>query len=275
MGIRGFKPTTPGRRFMTMSDFSDVDKKTPEKSLLRTLKKHSGRNNQGRITVRHQGGGHKRRYRVIDFKRNKYGVPGRVIGIEYDPNRSSRIALLQYLDGEKRYIIAPAKLKTGDSVYASKEGGDIKVGNAYPLELIPVGTIVHNIEMKPGKGAQLARSAGTHAQIVGIEGKYCQIKLPSGEIRMILKNCMATIGEVGNHDHSNQTIGKAGRKRWMGIKPTVRGATMNPCDHPHGGGEGKSNAHRNPVTPWGKPTKGYRTRKNTNTDKYIVSPRKR
>lgn len=275
MGIRGFKPITPGRRFMTMSTFEEIDKKTPEKKLLKTLKKHAGRNNLGRITVRHKGGGHKRRYRIIDFKRNKFGVPARVLGIEYDPNRSARIALLQYMDGEKRYIVAPDTLKTGDVIVSSKEEGEISVGNAFPLEKIPIGTIVHNVELRPGNGAKIARSAGTYAQIVGKEGNYCQIKLPSGEIRAIRKECMATIGEVGNKDHENITIGKAGRKRWLGIRPTVRGAAMNPCDHPHGGGEGRSNSHRHPVTPWGQPTKGYKTRKKKNSDKYIISPRKR
>ncbi|MDD5089647.1 MAG: 50S ribosomal protein L2 [Candidatus Wallbacteria bacterium] len=275
MAIRGFKPITPGRRFMTMSAFSEIDKDTPEKSLLLTLKRAAGRNNLGRITVRHQGGGHKRRYRIVDFRRDKFGVPAKVLGIEYDPYRSANIALLQYQDGEKRYILACLELKTGDKVLSGREDAEIAPGNAYPIEKIPVGTIVHNIELKPGKGGQLARSAGAQAQIVGIEGNYARIKLPSGEIRAIRKECMATIGQTGNLDHNNQTIGKAGRSRWLGIRPTVRGCCMNPCDHPHGGGEGRSNSHKHPVSPWGVPTKGHKTRKPKQSDKYIISKRKR
>ncbi|AZR74721.1 50S ribosomal protein L2 [Anoxybacter fermentans] len=274
MGIKKFKPTSPARRFMTVSTFEEITKTKPEKSLTAPLKKSGGRNATGRITVRHRGGGHKRKYRIIDFKRDKDGIPARVAAIEYDPNRSARIALLYYADGEKRYIIAPYKLKVGD-VVVSGEDADIKVGNALPLANIPVGTIIHNIELKPGKGGQLARSAGTMAQLVAKEGKYATVKLPSGEVRLISLKCKATIGQVGNLDHENITIGKAGRKRWLGIRPSVRGTAMNPVDHPHGGGEGKNKSSgRHPVTPWGKPTLGAKTRKkNKPSDKMIIRRR--
>jgi len=274
MGIKNYKPTSPGRRGMTVSTFEEVTKTTPEKSLLSAKNKKSGRNNYGRITVRHQGGGAKQKYRIIDFKRNKDGVKAIVKAIEYDPNRSANIALLYYADGEKRYIIAPKDLKVGDSVY-SGEDVDIRVGNALPLDKIPVGTIVHNIELKAGKGAQLSRSAGSYVQLMAKEGNYVTLRLPSGETRLVRKECRATIGQVGNLDHENVTIGKAGRKRHMGVRPTVRGVVMNPCDHPHGGGEGKAPVGRpGPVTPWGKPTLGYKTRKkNKPSDKYIVRRR--
>lgn len=274
MAIKSFKPTSPARRFMTVSTFDEITAVKPEKSLTAPLKKTGGRNSLGRITVRHRGGGHKRRYRIIDFKRNKDGVPARVATIEYDPNRSARIALLHYADGEKRYIIAPHKLNVGDEVVSGPDA-DIKVGNALPLANIPVGIIVHNVELKPGKGAQLARSAGTMAQLVAKEGKYATLKLPSGETRMVSQKCKATVGQVGNLDHENITIGKAGRKRWLGIRPTVRGTVMNPVDHPHGGGEGKNKSSgRHPVTPWGKPTLGAKTRKKGKpSDKLIVRRR--
>lgn len=274
MAIKSFKPTSPARRFMTVSTFDEITAVKPEKSLTAPLKKTGGRNSFGRITVRHRGGGHKRRYRIIDFKRNKDGVPARVATIEYDPNRSARIALLHYADGEKRYIIAPHKLNVGDEVVSGPDA-DIKVGNALPLANIPVGIIVHNVELKPGKGAQLARSAGTMAQLVAKEGKYATLKLPSGETRMVSQKCKATVGQVGNLDHENITIGKAGRKRWLGIRPTVRGTVMNPVDHPHGGGEGKNKSSgRHPVTPWGKPTLGAKTRKKGKpSDKLIVRRR--
>ncbi|MCL0049603.1 50S ribosomal protein L2, partial [Peptococcaceae bacterium] len=270
-----FKPTSPGRRFVTVSDFSDITKTEPEKSLVVPLKKNAGRNSSGRITVRHRGGGHKRMYRIIDFKRDKDGVPAKVAAIEYDPNRSARIALLHYLDGEKRYIIAPHGLQVGQMVESGPDA-DIKVGNALPLANIPVGTIIHNIELYPGHGGQLVRSAGTSAQLMAKEGKYATIRLPSGEMRLVLQTCRATIGQVGNVDHENITIGKAGRNRWLGIRPTVRGSAMNPVDHPHGGGEGKAPIGRHPVTPWGKPALGVRTRrKNKPTDKFIVKRRKK
>lgn len=275
MGIKKYKPTTPGRRGMTSSDFAEITKSKPEKSLIEIKSKINGRNNDGNITVRHRGGGHKRFYRIIDFKRNKIGIPAKVTAIEYDPNRSARIALVVYADGEKRYIIAPLKLKVGDII---ENGPDVevRVGNAMPIRKIPVGTIIHNIEMKPGKGAQIARGAGTSAQIVGKEEKYAQIKLPSSELRMILVTCYATIGQVGNTDHENQNIGKAGRKRWMGIRPTVRGVAMNPFDHPHGGGEGRSpQGNPHPVSPWGMPTKGKKTRnKKKPSNKFIIKKRK-
>lgn len=274
MGIKKFKPTSAGRRFQTVSDFAEITKKEPEKSLLAPLKKKAGRNNYGRITTRHVGGGHKRRYRIIDFKRNKYGVPGRVDAIEYDPNRSARIALIVYADGEKRYIIAPNGLKVGDAVTSGPDA-DIKSGNALPIRRIPLGTVVHNIELTPGKGAQLARSAGTSAQLMAKEGSYAHLRLPSGEVRMVHLDCYATIGQVGNPEHELISVGKAGRKRWLGVRPTVRGTAMNPVDHPHGGGEGKATPGRHPVTPWGKPTLGYRTRGKKESDKYIVRPRKR
>lgn len=276
MGIKKYKPTSAGRRGMTVSTFEEITTNQPEKSLLAPLKRKAGRNNQGKLTVRHQGGGHKRQYRIIDFKRNKDGIPGRVATIEYDPNRSANIALIVYADGEKRYILAPNGLKVGDKI-ESGPNADIKIGNALPLENIPVGTIIHNIEMKPGKGAQLIRAAGSEAQLLGKEGDYAIIRLKSGEVRMIRKNCRATVGQVGNLDHENITIGKAGRSRWLGKRPTVRGVVMNPNDHPHGGGEGKSPIGRkSPVTPWGKPTLGYKTRKKNNlTDKFIVRRRKK
>lgn len=276
MGIRIYNPTTPGRRGMTGYDFSEITKSTPEKSLVEKLLRKSGRNNHGRITVRRKGAGHHRLYRLIDFKRNKHGVPGVVKAIEYDPNRSARIALIFYKDGEKRYIIAPVSLKVGDTIMSGPEA-DIKVGNALPLANIPVGTFVHNLEIKPGKGAQLVRSAGTMAQLMAKEGKYATIKMPSGEIRLINQACMAVVGQVGNPEHENISIGKAGRNRWLGKRPKVRGVVMNPCDHPHGGGEGKSpQGNPHPVTPWGVPTKGYKTRnKKKHTNKYIIARRKK
>ena len=275
MSIKTFKPTTPSRRNMTVSGFDGVDKKAkPERSLLEVLKKHSGRNSYGRITVRHKGGGNHRKYRVIDFKRDKVDVFGEVVRIEYDPNRSANIALIQYEDGERRYILAPVDLKPGDKVMSGAEA-DIKPGNALPIANIPVGTIIHNIELYPGKGAQLVRSAGTAAQLMGKENGLAQVRLPSGEYRYVRLECKASIGQVGNTDHANIHIGKAGRKRHMGIRPTVRGSVMNPNDHPHGGGEGKSPVGRpGPVTPWGKPALGYKTRKLKNrTNKFIVKRR--
>ncbi len=274
MPIKKFNPTSPGRRFMTVSKFEEITKKEPEKSLLAPLRKSGGRNSYGRITVRHRGGGTKQKYRIIDFKRDKDGIPGKVSAIEYDPNRSAHIALIVYADGEKRYILAPNGLKVGDTIY-SGEHADIKPGNAMRLEDIPVGTVIHNIELKPGKGGQLVRSAGNLAQLMAKEGKYAQVRLPSGEVRKIDIRCKATIGQVGNIEHENITIGKAGRKRWLGIRPTVRGLAMNPSDHPHGGGEGRSPIGMpSPVTPWGKPTLGYKTRKkNKHSDKLIVKRR--
>jgi large subunit ribosomal protein L2 len=271
MGIRKINPITPGQRFMTVSSFEEITKKTPERSLVEDKKKNAGRNVSGKITVRHQGGGARQKYRIIDFKRNKDNVPAKVFSVEYDPNRSANIALLHYLDGEKRYIIAPLGLKVGDMI-VSGETADIKVGNALPIANIPVGTMIHCIELKPGKGAQLVRSAGNAAQLMAKEGAYAQVRLPSGEVRLIPMNAKATIGQVGNIDHANVQIGKAGRKRHMGVRPTVRGSVMNPCDHPHGGGEGKSPIGKpGPVTPWGKPALGYKTRKHKNpTNKYIV-----
>ncbi len=276
MAIKTYKPTSNGRRGMTVSDFSEITTDKPEKSLLQPLNKKAGRNSQGRITVRHQGGGHKRLYRVIDFKRDKDGIPGRVATIEYDPNRSANIALIHYHDGEKRYILAPKGLKVGTDIMSGPDA-DIKVGNALPLENIPVGTTIHNIELKPGKGGQLVRAAGTSAQVLGKEGKYVLVRLASGEVRMILGKCRATVGEVGNEQHELINIGKAGRSRWLGRRPSVRGSVMNPNDHPHGGGEGRAPIGRvAPVTPWGKPTIGYKTRKkNKKSDKFIVRPRKR
>ncbi|MBE6871100.1 MAG: 50S ribosomal protein L2 [Ruminococcaceae bacterium] len=273
MAIKAYKPTSPARRQMTVTDYSGLTKKKPEKSLLTTVKKNAGRNSYGRITVRHQGGGNKKKYRIIDFKRNKFGK-ATVIAIEYDPNRTAHIALLQYEDGEKRYILAPNGLAVGDIVEAGPDA-DIKKGNALPIENIPVGTVIHNIELYPGKGAQLVRSAGNAAQLMAKENGYAQVRLPSNEMRLIRLNCMATIGEVGNIDHENVSIGKAGRKRHMGIRPTVRGSVMNPCDHPHGGGEGKSPIGRpGPVSPWGKPTLGYKTRsKKAKSNKFIVKRR--
>lgn len=273
MGLKKFKPVTPGRRFMLIPDYSEITKAEPEKSLLVPLKKKAGRNHHGHVTVRHQGGGHKRMYRIIDFKRNKFGVPARVAAIEYDPNRTARIALLVYADGDKRYILAPKGLKVGDTIMNGPDA-EITVGNALPLTNIPVGTIVHNIEFIPGKGGQIARSAGTYAQLMAKEGRYALLRMPSGELRKVLVTCMATIGMVGNEDHSNEVHGKAGRKRWLGIRPTVRGMTMNPVDHPMGGGEGRSKGHI-PQSPWGIPAKGYKTRKSKKpSDKLIVKRRK-
>lgn len=274
MGIKSFKPYSPGRRFMTVSTFEEITTDKPEKSLLAPLKSHGGRNQKGRMTVRHQGGGHKRRYRIIDFKRNKDGIPAKVATIEYDPNRSARIALLNYVDGEKRYIIAPNGLKVGDMVESGADA-DIKVGNALPLKNIPVGTMIHNIEMKIGKGGQMVRSAGTAAQLMAKEGDYATLRMPSGEVRKVHINCRATIGQVGNLDHENITIGKAGRNRWLGIRPAVRGVAQNPIDHPHGGGEGHSPVGRkHPVTKWGKCAMGAKTRRKKASDKLIVRRRK-
>ncbi|MDR1668509.1 MAG: 50S ribosomal protein L2 [Oscillospiraceae bacterium] len=274
MGVKEFRPTTPSRRHMTVSDFSDITKKSPEKSLLEPMKKTAGRNSYGRITVRHHGGGEKRKYRKIDFKRDRLDDPAKVIGVEYDPNRSANIALIEFADGEKRYIIAPVGLKDGDTV-VSGAGADIRPGNCLPIASIPLGTMIHNIELYPGRGAQMARSAGAAAQLMAKEGVTAQIRLPSGEVRIVRQDCKATIGQIGNIEHENIQIGKAGRKRHMGVRPTVRGSVMNPCDHPHGGGEGKSPIGRpGPVTPWGKPTLGYKTRKKKHrTDKMIVKRR--
>ncbi len=273
MPVRIYKPTSPGRRKMSVSDFAEVTRAKPERSLVTGLvKKSGGRNGYGRVTSWHRGGGHKRRYRAIDFRRNKEGVPAKVAGIEYDPNRSARIALLHYADGEKRYILAPAGLRVGDTVQSGPEA-EIRPGNALPLERIPLGTVLHAIEMKPGKGAQLVRAAGTGAQLMAREGKYVTLRMPSGENRMIHVKCMATVGQVGNLEHENQRIGKAGRARWKGKRPNVRGVAMNPVDHPMGGGEGKSSGGRHPCTPWGKPTKGHKTRSNHRSDKYIVKRR--
>ena len=274
MAMKTYKPTSPARRQMTNVDYSCLSKDAPERSLLTKVKKNSGRNSYGRITVRHQGGGNKVKYRIIDFKRNKMDVPATVTSIQYDPNRTAFIALLQYEDGEKAYIVCPEGLKVGDKVISSATA-DIKPGNALPIENIPVGTVIHNVELYPGKGAQLVRSAGNSAQLMAKENGYAQIRLPSGEVRMVRLNCMATIGVVSNSEHANVSIGKAGRKRHMGIRPTVRGSVMNPCDHPHGGGEGKSPIGRSgPVTPWGKPTLGYKTRSKKNkSDKFIVKRR--
>jgi len=273
MGIKKFKPTSPGRRLMTGLDFAELTGVGPEKSLLRPVKKTGGRNANGRITTRHRGGGHKRRFRLIDFRRNKDGVPGKVVSVEYDPNRSARIALVVYADGDKRYILAPAEVTVGTVIEAGP-GSDIKPGNAMALEAVPVGTVVHNVELKPGAGAKLARGAGTGAQLVAKEGNYALLRLPSGELRNVRKECRATIGTVGNAQHENVRLGKAGRSRWLGRRPSVRGIAMNPIDHPHGGGEGRSKGNH-PTTPWGKPAKGYRTRSNSQTDKYIVARRKK
>ncbi|WP_128426455.1 50S ribosomal protein L2 [Gudongella oleilytica] len=274
MSIRKFKPTSPARRQMSVSTFEEITKTEPEKSLVVSLNKNSGRNSQGRITIRHRGGGAKKKYRMIDFNRSKDGIPGKVAAIEYDPNRTANIALINYVDGEKRYILAPHNIKVGD-VIESGENADIKIGNALQLKDIPVGTTVHNVELKPGKGAQLVRSAGASAQLMAKEGKMAQLKLPSGEFRLVPVECRATIGQVGNIDHENITIGKAGRSRHMGIRPTVRGSAMNPVDHPHGGGEGRAPIGMPaPSTPWGKPALGYKTRKkNKSSDKYIVRRR--
>ena len=274
MPVKVYKPTTPSRRGMSVLTFEEITAKKPERSLLVSLKKHSGRNSYGRITVRHKGGGVRRKYRLIDFKRNTTDAEATVVSIEYDPNRSANIALIQYEDGKKAYIIAPDKLSVGDKIRSSVEA-DIKPGNCLPLEFIPLGTLVHNVEMHPGKGAQLVRAAGMYAQVMAKENGYAQLRLPSGEVRMIALNCKATVGTVGNSDHENVNLGKAGRKRHMGIRPTVRGSVMNPCDRPHGGGEGKSPVGRpGPVTPWGKPAMGYKTRSKKNkSDKFIVKRR--
>jgi large subunit ribosomal protein L2 len=274
MAVKKFVPTSPGKRFMTVSDFKEITADKPEKSLLKPLKKKAGRNQQGTITVRHQGGGHKRQYRKIDFKRNKDGVPARVASIEYDPNRSARIALLHYADGEKRYILAPAGIKVGATLHSGLQA-DIKPGNALNLRNIPVGTYIHNIELRPGKGAQIVRSAGAAAQLMAKEGKYANVRLPSGEVRLVLQDCRATVGQVGNVEHENITVGKAGRSRWQGKRPTVRGVVMNPVDHPHGGGEGKAPIGRkSPVTPWGVPTLGKKTRqKKKKSDALIIKRR--
>ncbi|UCF79528.1 MAG: 50S ribosomal protein L2 [Candidatus Eiseniibacteriota bacterium] len=273
MGLKKFKAVTPALRYKMISDFSEITKSKPEKSLLRPLRRTGGRNNKGRISSWQRGGGHKRRYRIIDFRRDKEGVLARVAAIEYDPNRSARIALLHYVDGEKRYILAPLGLSVGD-VVESGERVDIKVGNSLPLRNVPLGTQVHNIELIPGKGAQLARGAGSFCQVMAKEGKHVQLRLPSGEVRMVHLNCRCTVGQVGNLDHENIVIGKAGKSRWLGIRPSTRGVAMNPVDHPLGGGEGKSSGGRHPSTPWGKPTKGYKTRKKKRSDKLIVRRRK-
>jgi large subunit ribosomal protein L2 len=273
MAVKRVKPTSPGRRFQTYSTFEEITKSTPEKSLVKILKKSGGRNNNGRITVRRRGGGHKRYYRIIDFKRDKDGIPAKVAAIEYDPNRSARIALLSYADGEKRYILAPLKLNVGDEVVSGPEA-DIKPGNALPLANIPLGTQIHNIELKLGKGGQIVRSAGGYAQLMAKEDRYALVKLPSGEVRMVLLRCKATIGQLGNVLHENMSLGKAGRSRWKGRRPKVRGVAMNPVDHPMGGGEGRSSGGRHPCSPWGMPSKGFRTRNNKQTDRYIVKRRK-
>jgi large subunit ribosomal protein L2 len=272
MGIKQFKPTSPGRRFMSGAEFNDVTRDHPEPSLVRPLSKHGGRNNNGRITVRHRGGGHKRRFRVIDFKRNKIGVPARVAAIEYDPNRSARIALLHYKDGEKTYILAPDQLRVGDEVISSRHA-DIKPGNSLPLRFIPLGTMVHNVELKRGRGGQMVRAAGVGAQLLAKDDRYAHIRLPSNEVRLVNVDCRATVGQVSNVEHGQIKLGKAGRKRWLGRRPSVRGVAMNPVDHPMGGGEGRSSGGRHPCTPWGMPTKGFKTRKNTSSDKFIVKRR--
>ncbi len=275
MGIKNFRPYTPSRRNMTVSTFDEITKKTPEKSLLDTKKKNTGRNSYGRITVRHQGGGNRQKYRIVDFRRKKDDMPATVVGIEYDPNRTSNIALIKYEDGTLSYILAPVGLKDGDTVISGKNA-DIRVGNCLPIENIPVGTLIHNIELNPGQGGKMVRTAGGEAQLMAKEGEYAHIRLPSGEMRLVLTRCRATIGTIGNAEHINIKLGKAGRKRHMGIRPTVRGAVMNPVDHPHGGGEGKAPVgHAGPLTPWGKPALGYKTRKkNKASDKFIVKRRK-
>ncbi len=275
MAIKTFKPFTPSRRFMTVLDSSDITAKASVRSLLKKLPAKAGRNSYGRITSRHKEAGAKKLYRIIDFKRNKFGIEGRVATVEYDPYRNCRICLINYVDGEKRYILQPKGLKVGDTIMAAEEGLDIKAGNAMKLKNIPVGTLVHNIEMNPGQGGKIARSAGGYAQIMGRDGKYVSLRLPSGEMRYILGECMATIGTIGNEDFSNMVIGKAGRNRHRGIRPQTRGSAMNPVDHPHGGGEGKTNSGRHPVSPWGMPTKGYKTRRKKASDKLIISRRKK
>ncbi len=273
MAIKRYRPTSAGRRFMTVSAFEEITRSEPEKSLLAPLKKTGGRNTRGRVTSRHIGGGHKRRYRIIDFNRDKHGVPATVTSVEYDPNRSANIALLTYLDGEKRYILAPKDLKVGDAITSGPDA-EVKAGNSLPVGQIPLGTLVHNVELKPGKGGQMARSAGVYAQLMAKEGDYAQLRLPSGEVRKVRMDCYATIGQVGNEEHENISGGKAGRTRWRGVRPSVRGVAMNPIDHPHGGGEGRTSGGRHPVTPWGVPTKGKKTRKNKTTTQYIVRRRK-
>jgi len=275
MAIKTFKPTTPSRRFMTVLDSSDITAKASVRSLLKKLPRKAGRNNNGRITSRHKEAGAKKLYRIIDFKRNKFGVEGRIATVEYDPYRNCRICLINYVDGEKRYILQPKGLKVGDTVLAAESGLDIKPGNAMKLKNIPVGTLVHNIEMNPGQGGKIARSAGGYAQIMGRDGKYVSLRLPSGEMRYILGECMATVGTIGNEDFANMVIGKAGRNRHRGIRPQTRGSAMNPIDHPHGGGEGKTNSGRHPVSPWGMPTKGYKTRRKKASDKLIISRKKK
>jgi large subunit ribosomal protein L2 len=272
MAIKKVKPTSPGRRFQTYHTFDEITDKPPEKNLIKPLRSTGGRNNRGRVTSRHRGGGHKRHYRVIDFKRDKIGIPAKVAAIEYDPNRSARIALLHYRDGEKRYILAPQKLMVGDTVLSGPEA-DIQPGNSLPLNKIPLGTHIHNIELRIGKGGQIVRSAGTYSQLMAKEGKYALVKLPSGEVRMVLGKCQATVGQLGNVMHENLSLGKAGRKRWLGKRPKVRGVAMNPVDHPMGGGEGRSSGGRHPCSPWGVPAKGYRTRKNKRSNRYIVKRR--
>lgn len=274
MPIKGYNPTSPGMRKLTRLTFEEITRDKPEEGLLAPKKRTGGRNNNGRVTSRWIGGGHKKMYRLIDFKRDKRNIPAKVAAIEYDPNRSSRIALLHYTDGEKRYILAPLELKAGDTVIAGSDV-DIRPGNALPIKSIPVGTFIHNIELKVGKGGQIVRSAGGYAQLMAKEGGYSQIKLPSGEVRLVLQECYATIGQIGNPDHENVVIGKAGRNRWLGRNPRVRGVAMNPVDHPHGGGEGKSKGGNHPQSPWGMPTKGFKTRRNKSTDKYIVARRNR
>lgn len=272
MAVKKFNPTSPARRYYEVGDFKQIEKKPPERRLVETKHEKAGRNNQGRITTRFRGGGHKRRYRVIDFKRNRIGVPAKVAGIEYDPNRSARIALLHYADGEKAYILAPDGLKKGDTVVSSRNA-DVKPGNAMPLRHIPLGTIIHNIELKIGKGAQMVRSAGVAAQLMAKAGDYAQVRLPSGEVRMVHQNCRATVGQVSNHEHARVSLGKAGRKRWLGRRPHNRGVTMNPVDHPMGGGEGRTSGGRHPTSPWGQLAKGLKTRRNKTTDKFIVRKR--
>ncbi|MEW6378817.1 MAG: 50S ribosomal protein L2 [bacterium] len=274
MGIKDYKPVTPSLRTQTVSTFEEITKEEPEKSLLRKMTKTGGRNNVGRLTSRHRGGGHKRRYRIIDFKRDKFSIPAKVVSIEYDPNRSARIALLHYADGEKRYILAPNSLEVGAKVMSGPEA-EIQAGNALPLKNIPVGSVIHNIELKKGKGGQLVRSAGTSAQLLAKEGSYGHVRLTSGEVRLVHLDCLATIGQIGNMDHENISLGKAGRTTWLGRRSKVRGVAMNPIDHPMGGGEGKSSGGRHPCTPWGKPTKGYKTRSNKQTTKYIIKGRKK
>ena len=272
MAIKQYRPTSPGRRLMSGHDFAEITRDHPEPSLLRPLKSSGGRNNSGRITSRHRGGGHKRRFRVIDFKRNKIGIPAKVAAIEYDPNRSARIALLYYVDGEKSYILAPDSLNVGDDVISSRHA-DIKPGNSLPLRYIPLGTMIHNVELKRGRGGQMVRSAGSGAQLLAKDDRYAHVRLPSNEVRLVNVDCRATIGQVSNIEHAQIRIGKAGRSRWLGVRPRVRGVAMNPVDHPMGGGEGRSSGGRHPCTPWGKPTKGYKTRKNRATDKFIVKRR--